>query len=272
MTHKTCQNIALSSFAVVLLTLAGVAGCAEEDEKVIQRLVSWPSDSGPSPSGFYLTYLAPDSSEELLFFHGFDGSRLLLTTKVDPAHGTFVRTLRDDVTGWWIRLGIELEATGDTLHEFFQNVYAEEDLLQELWLETSSGLQVRVGGPAHGGPSVSQVILRELEDRGAVAELSQSVPRPLRHSILFLAGSLADVAGAVEPGVISGRAEDPLLEILASVLAREGQAAPPATPMVLEELQIGAETVSARRDELLRRFESLPPEVRTLMVEPAPTP
>lgn len=265
MSQQTCRDIVSSTFVVALLTWAGVASCSEEDEKVIQRLVSWPSESGPSPGGFHLTYLQEDGLEELLFFQGSDGSRLLLTSNVEPSHGTTMHTLRDDDSGWWIRLGTKVEATGDTLHEFFQNVYADEDLLQELWLETAGGVQVRVAGPAHGGPGVAQHILTELERHEAVAELSRTVPAPLRQGILFLAGSLAAIGGAVEPGPVGGRDQDPLLELLSKVLSAEGgDAALRATPMVLVELKTDAEASFAGRDELLGRFHSVPLKVRRL--------
>jgi hypothetical protein len=265
MSQKTCQNIVSGTFVVILLALASIAGGAEEDEKIIQRLLSWPSESGPSPRGFYLTYLQDDSVEELLFFHGPDGSRLLLTSRVEPLHGTIVHTLRDDDSGWWIRLSTKFEATGDTLQEFFRNAYAEDDLLQELWLETPSGFEVRVTELAHGESNAPQLILSELERREAMAELSQSVPTPLHQAILFLAGSLANIGGAVEPGIINGHTEDPLLELLWKLLTSEGgHAGPPVTPMVLEELKTGAEVPFAGRDELLERFHNVPPKARRL--------
>lgn len=227
----------------------------------LHRVVSWPSDDGDAHRGVHITLLGPDHLEERLYLLTPRDRRLILESRLAASDGTLEQTLKDELSGWWIRLTIESEINGETLQEFFRKWYTDETSQQELTLSTANGFLVQATAPLNGAPTASVLLVDELDKTDLMVDLSRSIPEHLRHTILFLSSSLADVPAAVSPGLVGGQAEYALLDLLSNILIdRARMRAHPRTPMILEEFHKGEGFESLRRDEVLERFATNTPD------------
>lgn len=244
---------------IALIVLAGSSMYAlgiKGEIKVLQRVVSWPADQGDAPRGLHVTHLGEDRLEERLYFLGND-SRLVLSSSLSAVTGRMEQVLFDDRSGWWVRLVIDSRVTGKSLQEFFHNAYSEETALQHIILSTVDGLEVQTEAPLNDSPPIAALLSNELRRQGVTEDLSRSAPDDVAHAVVFLAGSLADVHAAVSPGIMSGRSDLPLLDLLGEIFVTSaGFTRRPPTPMVLDELHKGRDAVD---EEFLGRFRTVAP-------------
>jgi hypothetical protein len=222
----------------VVVVMISLPARAEEEVKVLRRVLSWSSEEGPAYKGFHQTRLSEARLDEQLQLLGRDDERLILSSSLSASSGRMVQVLTEDRTDWWVRLTIDMDVTGSNLHEFFQNAYAAEPGRQQLRLTTSDGFEMRTDAPLNGTAPVASLLLAELRRRNLADDVSRQVSPEVARAVVFLGSSFADVHAAVSPGLVGGRADFPLVDLLSAVLVESaGAIEPPPIPMRLEELQ-----------------------------------
>jgi hypothetical protein len=226
---------------------------AQEEVKVLRRVVSWPSEQGSFYTGFHQVRLSEDRLVEQLTLVDRDGHRFVLSSSLTASNGRMEQQFTDERASWWARLTLDLNVGGRVLQELFQRVYAADPGAQTVTLSTSDGFEMRMETPINGAPPVARVVAAELRRRGLAEDVSGSTPPAVARAVVFLERSLADVHAAVRPGIVEGRADYPLLDLLGAIAVESGvMAQQPPTPMLLDSLR--TERVGAD-DEWLEEYE-----------------
>ena len=237
---------------------AEASGGAETGTVALQRVLSWQSVDRVDRA-VHLTWIDSTTAVHRLFYlPGAPRHRLVFTSRLQPASGTLVHSVRDDETGWWVELAEHFGIDAETVDGLFVKGRSKLDETSELeWtIRTSEGMMLAVDTTVGEAQDPVRLLLDALTSRGLAASLRASVPEGLMGSILFLDTSLGNVDGSSTVGLVSGDWSDPLVELLA-VLGRTADqgATPPPAPMFLDELEKRIDPASPSAAAVLEHFQ-----------------
>lgn len=239
---------------------AGAAPGGYDANRAAYWELSWESPSGvPGPRGLRLW----DSGAggyviRLLVLDQERKWRLILTEAVDPRRGVATTEIRDDVSGWWIRLENRPGIRGESLDDYFARG-------RELSMDEATGFldyrltaagdfafRPRIPAREATGEVIWDGMFEQLRAAGLSTRLAAGIPAGFRAAVLFLDVSLAELGSEVGSGEAMNRPRD--WPGLLGLLARVVRSALPEGDPRLEEL---ATPWTMRRVGPTRRGSSL---------------
>ncbi|HEX2252276.1 MAG TPA: hypothetical protein VHQ65_03305 [Thermoanaerobaculia bacterium] len=194
--------IKILSLALVLL--AAWAWTAEEEMYIhpdtpmsLARPVYWTSEEEPAAKVLGILYFQqdPGGARTQLLLETAGGTRLALVHRIKARDGVMEILLREDESGWWVRLSEQLPAKGrleELMHEW-QNAHDRAVAAGGTvhWtLATSRGPLFEHDVPLHLEGADTQAFLNALDETDKMALLAAELPPALLESLPFLLGAL----------------------------------------------------------------------------------